>query len=242
MKLFTTKQIAGLDKFTIENEPISDIDLMERASLQITGWLAKRFSTENKMIFFAGPGNNGGDALAIARQQADLDFQCEVYLMDLGKPLKGSAKINWLRLENQGKVRLSKISAINEFPEIGENDIIIDGLFGSGLTRPLEGLPAEIVQRINAVKLSHHPTQSRVMNINTIISIDIPSGLMGEDNTVNIPENIIQADFTLTFQFPKIGFLFAENEKFIGDWEVLSIRLHPDGIAETQTDFFLIEK
>jgi NAD(P)H-hydrate repair Nnr-like enzyme with NAD(P)H-hydrate epimerase domain len=68
MKLFTTKQIAGLDKYTIENEPISDIDLMERAALQITGWLTKRFSTESKMIFFAGPGNNGGDALAIARQ------------------------------------------------------------------------------------------------------------------------------------------------------------------------------
>ena len=242
MKLFTTKQIADLDKYTIENEPISDIDLMERASLQITGWLANHFSTENKMIFFAGPGNNGGDALVVARQQADLDFQCEVYLMDLGKPLKGSAEVNWLRLENQGKVRLSKISAINEFPEIGENDVVIDGLFGSGLTRHLEGLPAEIVQRINDFKVSRDPTQSRVMTKNTIISIDIPSGLMGEDNTNNIPENIIQADFTLTFQFPKISFLFAENEKYVGDWEVLPIRLHPDGIAETQTDFFLIEK
>jgi ADP-dependent NAD(P)H-hydrate dehydratase / NAD(P)H-hydrate epimerase len=55
MKLFTTKQIAELDKFTIENEPVSDIDLMERASLQIAGWLANRFSTENKMVFFCRP-------------------------------------------------------------------------------------------------------------------------------------------------------------------------------------------
>ena len=242
MKLFTTKQIADLDKYTIENEPISDIDLMERAALQITGWLTKRFSTESKMIFFAGPGNNGGDALAIARQLADLDFQCEVYLLDLGKPLKGSPEINWQRLENQGKVKLSKISSISDFPEIGSADVIVDGLFGSGLTRSLDGLAAGIVQKINAVKISHHPTQSRVMTKNTVVSIDIPSGLMGEDNTGNISENIIRADFTLTFQFPKISFFFAENEKYAGEWEVLPIRLHPDGIAETQTSFFFTER
>ena len=242
MKLFTTKQIAELDKYTIENEPVSDIELMERASLQITCWLANRFSTESKMIFFAGPGNNGGDALAIARQLADLDFQCEIYLMDLGKPLKGSPEINWQRLVDQGKVKLSKIQNINDFPEIAETDIIIDGLFGSGLTRPLDGLAAEIVRKINSLSFSGHPTLSRVTTKNTVISIDIPSGLMGENNTENIPENIIQADFTLTFQFPKISFFFAENEKFVGEWEALPIRLHPEGIAKTSTDFFLTEK
>ena len=242
MKHFTTKQIAELDKYTIENEPVSDIDLMERASLQITGWLANRFSTENKMIFFAGPGNNGGDALAIARQMADLDFICEVVLMHFGKEMKGSPAFNWQRLEKQGKVKLSKISNINDFPEIGSTDVIIDGLFGSGLTRPLDGLPAEIVQKINALSFSGHPTQSRVTTKNTVVAIDIPSGLMGEDNTGNNPENIICADFTLTFQFPKISFFFAENEKFVGDWEALPIRLHPEGIAQTSSDFFLIYK
>ncbi|KAF0237845.1 MAG: hypothetical protein FD181_1525 [Prolixibacteraceae bacterium] len=242
MKLFTTKQIGELDKYTIENEPISDNDLMERASLQITGWLTKRFSTERKMVFFAGPGNNGGDALAVARQLADLDFQSEVYLLDLEKPLKGSPAINWQRLEQQGKVKLSLIKTVFDFPEIGSTDVILDGLFGSGITRPLEGFPAEIVQKINALALRGQPAQSRLTSKNTVVSIDIPSGLMGEDNTGNIPENIIQADFTLTFQFPKISFFFAENEKFIGNWQALPIRLHPDGIAQTSTDFYLIEK
>jgi ADP-dependent NAD(P)H-hydrate dehydratase / NAD(P)H-hydrate epimerase len=242
MKLFTTKQIAELDKFTIENEPVSDIELMERASLQITGWLANRFSTENKMVFFAGPGNNGGDAMAIARQLADLDYLCEVVLMNFGKELKGSPAMNWQRLEKQGKVKLSRLTGMNDFPVLGSTDVIIDGLFGSGLTRPLEGLPAEIVQKINALDFIGHPTLSRVANKNTVIAIDIPSGLMGENNTENIPENIIRADFTLTFQFPKISFFFAENEKFVGNWEVLPIRLHPDGIAQTSTGFFITEK
>jgi NAD(P)H-hydrate epimerase len=229
MKLFTTKQIASLDKYTIENEPISDIDLMERASLQITNWLVQKFPTERKLLFFAGPGNNGGDALAIARQMAELDYFCEVYLVDLGRELKDSPAINRHRLELQQKVHISFIKNTNDYPTITETDIVIDGLFGSGLTRPLEGLAAEIIQKINSCR-------------NTVISIDIPSGLMGEDNSGNIAENIIQADFTLNFQFPKISFLFAENEKYVGEWEVLPIRLHPDGIAQTQTNFFYIEK
>lgn len=236
MKLFTTKQIAGLDKFTIQHEPIHDIDLMERASLQISGWISKYFSTENKIVFFAGPGNNGGDALAIARQLADLDFLCEVYLLNLGKPLNGSPAVNWQRLEKQGKVKLSKIDSISGFPEIKESDIIIDGLFGSGLTRPLEGLSAGIVRKINEFGENRSKAPAKV------IAIDIPSGLMGEDNTENIPENIIQADFTLTFQFPKMSFFFAENEKYLGKWEVLPIRLHPDGIAQIPSDYYFIEK
>ncbi|GAB1453604.1 hypothetical protein MASR2M47_36600 [Draconibacterium sp.] len=300
MKLFTTKQIATLDKYTIENEPIADIDLMERAALQITNWLVQRFSTERKMMFFAGPGNNGGDALAIARQLADLGFICEVFLIDFGKELKGSPAINRQRLKEQGKVKLSKIETITDFPDIAETDIIIDGLFGSGLTRPLEGLAAEIVQKINALghlptsrrvmtnekdtsnendtghlpishrvlanekdsSISHHPNFSREMTADRghpnrsrettkVISIDIPSGLSGEDNSngrlpaearATTYNNIIRADYTLTFQFPKISFLFAENEKYVGEWEVLPMRLHPDGIAQTQSSFFYIEK
>jgi NAD(P)H-hydrate epimerase len=229
MKLFTTKQIAEIDKYTIENEPVADIDLMERAAMQITNWIVKHFSAQQKMVFFAGPGNNGGDALAIARQLAELDYSCELYLLDFGKDLKGSPKINRQRLEEQNKVKTGKIKDESDFPELLAFDIIIDGLFGSGLSRPLENLPVETVKYINRQN-------------NTVIAIDIPSGLMGEDNSENISENIIQADFTLTFQFPKISFLFAENEKFTGKWEVLSIGLHPDGIEKIKSFYFFPDR
>ena len=136
MKLFTTKQIAGIDKYTIENEPIADIDLMERAAQQITRWLNNHFSAKQKMVFFAGPGNNGGDALAVARQLADLGFICEVFLPDLGKELKGSPAINLKRLEEQGKVKVVKLQNDGIFPEIDSNNILLDGMFGSGLSRP----------------------------------------------------------------------------------------------------------
>ncbi len=229
MKLFSTKQIAVLDQYTIKNEPVSDLDLMERASMQVTNWIIQRFSTEQKIVLFAGPGNNGGDALAVARQLADLDFVCEAFLMDTGKALKGSPAINWKRLEEQGKVKVSKIASISNFPELGDGDVIVDGLFGSGLSRPLDGLAAEIVRELN-------------QTTHTIVAIDIPSGLMGEDNTENNPDKILRADFTLTFQFPKISFFFAENEEFTGEWEVLPIGLHEDGIAAEPSDLYFIQK
>lgn len=224
MKLFTTKQIALIDKYTIENEPIADIDLMERASMQMTNWLVQQFSTEQKLVFFAGPGNNGGDALAMARQMAGFDYQCEVYLLDFGKELKGSPATNWQRLEEQGKVKAARLESINDFPVIAETDVILDGLFGSGLSRPLEGLPAGVVKKIN-------------QQLNEVVAIDIPSGLMGEDNSKNKLENIVRADYTLTLQFPKISFLFAENLEYLGEWEVLPIGLHPGGIAETASPY-----
>ena len=126
MKLFTTKQITELDKYTIENEPIANIDLMERAALQISHWLLKHFSNERKFVVFSGPGNNGGDALAVARQLADLDYLCEVYLLDFGKKLKGSPAINWQRLQKQGKVKLSNVKSLNEFPAIDKESIIFE--------------------------------------------------------------------------------------------------------------------
>ncbi len=229
MKLFTTRQIAAIDKYTIEKEPVADIDLMERAAMQISNWLVQRFSTEVRLIFFTGPGNNGGDSLAIARQMADFGYPCEVYLLRLGKALQGSPATNWQRLENQGKVKLSRIGHPDDFPEIRPTDLLIDGLFGSGLTRPLKDLPAAIVHRMNECP-------------NRVVSIDVPSGLMGEDNGSNIPANILKADYTLTFQFPKISFLFAENEQYTGKWEVLPIGLHPDGMARVSSGFFMTEK
>jgi ADP-dependent NAD(P)H-hydrate dehydratase / NAD(P)H-hydrate epimerase len=229
MKLFSTNQIAEIDKYTIDNEPVADIDLMERAAMQISGWLMQHFQPDRKMLYFAGPGNNGGDALAIARQMADSGYHSEVVLLDLGKGLHGSPAVNLQRLKEQDKVHLKFINRSDDFPATEPGDVIIDGLFGSGLSRPLAGFPAEIVRKINSLP-------------NEVIAIDIPSGLMGENNSSNIDEHIVQADYTLTFQFPKISFLFAENEKYVGKWEVLPIGLHPEGMKQISSDFFLIQK
>ena len=229
MKLFTTKQIAEIDRFTVENEPVADIDLMERAAMQISSWVMRNIPAQKKIVAFAGPGNNGGDALAVARQLADRGYQVEVYIADMGKELRGSPAVNLQRLKNQAKVKTLFLGSNYVFPEIHSPDVILDGLFGSGLTRPLEGFAAELVKWINSKD-------------NLVVAIDIPSGLMGEANSPEATEHIIRADYTLTFQFPKISFLFAENEQYTGKWEVLPIGLHEEGINQVPSEYFLIEK
>jgi NAD(P)H-hydrate epimerase len=227
-KLFTSRQVAELDQFTIQNEPIAAVDLMERASLQVAGWIAREIPNEHLLYFFAGPGNNGGDALAIARMMAELGYQCRLCMLDLGKPLSGAPAINLERLQQQAKVEVTWIASPGQFPEIPDDALVVDGLFGSGLNRPLAGLPAELVNYLNG-------------QVAEILAIDIPSGLFGEDNSDNTLETVIHATYTLTFQFPKLSFFFAENETVLGVWEVLPIGLHEEGIAEKETPFYFLD-
>lgn len=231
MKLFRTEQIAAIDRYTTEHEPIDPIDLMERAAASVAAYVVKETLWEGNIHVFCGPGNNGGDGLAVARllaSHADR-FRVMLWLLDFGKELTGSAAINFQRLSEQGLVRVMQLKSQNDLPKIRANEYVIDALFGSGLNRPLDGLPAEIVQHIN-----HSGAE--------VLSIDIPSGLMGEDNAHNIPENIIKASLTLTFQFPKLSFLFPENEVYTGTWHVNDIGLHQVAIESTFSPFHYMEK
>ncbi len=227
MKIFSTKQIAEIDQYTIKHEPVADVDLMERASLQVVNWLIHHISNEKKLVFFAGPGNNGGDALAIARMMAELDYTCEVYLLSFGKELQGSPAINRERLKAQAKVKLIVVETEADIPLIDSDNVVLDGLFGSGLSRVLDGLPALITQQINKSGA-------------TVVAIDIPSGLFGEDNSMNDLSKVVRADYTLTFQFPKLSFFFPEHERLLGDWQVLPIGLHPVVIDEMQTPYLFL--
>jgi ADP-dependent NAD(P)H-hydrate dehydratase / NAD(P)H-hydrate epimerase len=230
MKIFPTSAIAEIDRFTILNEPISDIDLMERASAAIFNYIVEKTQFRGRVIVFCGPGNNGGDGLAVARLLSTIPdrFKVEVFLFEFGRKLSDSTKINLDRLLELGIVPVMYPKETEIFSVITNDVLIIDALFGSGLNRPLEGLAARIVEHINCSKA-------------TVISIDIPSGLMGEDNRQNIPENIVKAHKTLTFQFPKLCFLLPENEIYTGEWEVLDIGLHPDAIEKTTSSYFFLD-
>mgnify|MGYP001087295424 CR=1 FL=1 len=228
MKLFTTRQIAGIDEYTIVHEPIKDIDLMERASLRIFRSVEADIPGNIQLVFLAGPGNNGGDALALARMFAARGNDCAVYRLDTGKPLSGSPAINWQRLTGQGKALLKIISSEADFPELDKRGIVFDGLFGTGLARPLSGLAASLVRHVNGSGCR-------------VLAIDIPSGLMGEDNTGNNPENVIRATRTLTLQFPKLSLLFPENESFTGEVEVVDIALHLQAIEDTPTPYYIVQ-
>lgn len=224
MKLFSTGQIAAIDRYTIEKEPVSDLDLMERAAEEMYYYLNAVLPWKQKLHFFAGTGNNGGDALVIARKFSEADYPCTVYLPDTGRSLSSSCSTNLERLRTLGKAEIRPIVPEAGFPALDPAIPVIEGLFGAGLTRPLSGFPAALVRHINQ---SGAP----------VYSIDLPAGLMGEDNGSNNPENIIKARETLTLQFPKISLLFPENEVYAGHVELIDIGLHPEALAITETPF-----
>jgi len=228
MKIFRSSQIREIDHFTIENEPITSIDLMERAANTITQWIIQHMSKDIAIQVYAGPGNNGGDALVVARQLSQHNFNTKVFTVRLSEKRSPDCEINLNRLKKETSIKVIEISSKNDLPEIPSGTIIIDGIFGSGLTRKTDGLAKETINHLNNSKA-------------TIISIDIPSGLFGEDNSSNQPESIIRADFTLTLQFPKLSFFLPENENYVGKWFILPIGLHPVVIKNTKTPFLFVQ-
>lgn len=229
MKIFPTSSIKDLDAYTIEHEPISSIDLMERAASAVAGVLVREWPDRNTpFVVFAGPGNNGGDALAVARMLGLRGYRVEAYLFNTKDELSPDCAANRERLAEAGNVAFQEISTQFAPPALTARHVVVDGLFGSGLNKPLSGGFAAVVRHVNA-----SPAQ--------VVSIDIPSGLMGEDNTYNVRANILNADLTLTFQLPKLAFLFPENAKHVGRWEALDIGLSEKGMAETDTNFYMTE-
>jgi len=227
MKIFSCEQIREIDEYTIKHEPVASIDLMERAAGQLFKWITDRFGRSDRIIIFAGPGNNGGDGLALARILVANRYNAEIHYIKFTENTSRDWEINRRRLETETTVPLNYLTLTDQFPVISSGDIIIDAIFGSGLTRPVEGLPGEVIKLINQVDA-------------TIISIDIPSGLFGEDNNKNSFDTVVTADYTLSFHFPKLSFMFAENAPYVGEWVVLPIGLNNNAIRNTISPYVLL--
>ena len=230
MKIFTSHQIRELDKFTIEHEPISSIDLMERAAKTLSYAIMDIWPVGTPIVVFAGPGNNGGDALAVARMLAEQGYHVSVYLFNISGHLSPDCATNKKRLKECKRIDMFT-EVIQEFdpPVLEKEMLVIDGLFGSGLNKPLAGGFASLVKYINA-----SPSQ--------VASIDMPSGLMTEDNTYNVRANTIKATRTFTLQQPKLACLFAENQEFVGQLHVLDIRLSQEGINKIDAQYTITEE
>lgn len=226
MKFFSTKEIREIDLFTIEHEPILSINLMERAAKALHLEFTNRFTIEHPVCIFAGPGNNGGDALALARLLLKDGYNVTTYLIRPTSELSPDCEINRTELLRQFPDSLVE-NPTN--PNLPKDAILIDGLFGSGLNRPLADNVAKTVLQINS-------------SGNYVVAIDIPSGLHGEENNFSENPIVVKANLTLSFQFPKLAFLLPENEQFVGEWKVLDIGLHPKAIEQTATSYHFLEE
>lgn len=219
IKILDIKQVGLADQYTIQNEPILSIALMERAAQGCCDWIFSKLAKEQKLVVFAGPGNNGGDGLAIARIISNKGYRVQVIAPSFGKGRSKDCQTNLDALKDT-EVELFEIGKEDRIPAWKANDIVIDALFGSGLTRPIDGVGALCVDAIN---------QSQ----SVVVSIDIPSGLFADKANDYAHDSIIRADYTLSLQMLKHSFLFAESESFIGEIAILPIGLHPTFIEHS---------
>ena len=230
MKIFTSAQIHELDKYTIEHEPITSLNLMERAAKALTRAIEQEWSNRTPVVVFAGPGNNGGDALAVARLLSEDGYGVSVFLFNVHNKLSADCATNKKRLIEGKRVKqFTEVTVNFDPPQLEAGMLVVDGLFGSGLNKPLAGGFAAMVKYIN---------QSAAK----IVSIDLPSGLMSEDNSYNISANIIRADLTLTLQQKKLSMMMADNQQYLGRIKVLDIRLSPEFIQRTESRCSILEE
>ncbi|MDR1672861.1 MAG: NAD(P)H-hydrate dehydratase [Bacteroidales bacterium] len=224
VKILSPEEIKAADAYTIAHEPVASVDLMERAASACAGWFIRHFDRSREIVVMCGHGNNGGDGLAIARMLHEAGYKVGVYLSADVTRLSPDAAANYKRLP--GNVRSVLLNGGN-MPLLERKHVLIDALFGVGLSRPPEGLTAQAITHINNSGA-------------TIVAIDVPSGLFCEDNTGNRPETIIHANYTLTFQQPKLSFFFAENAPFVGQWETLDIGVLPQAVTQQPSSVFML--
>ena len=230
MKIFSAEQIKKWDAYTIKNEPIASINLMERAATACCKWLiGKNFGLQQFRIF-CGKGNNGGDGLAFARMLIEHNCGVTVYILDpiaigFGKAGSDDFQTNLERL-HQCTTDIHFIQSAEFFPLVNNTDIVIDALFGTGLNKPLDGLNKKLVEHINKTNA-------------LIISIDLPSGLFADKSSKN--NTVIKATHTLTFENYKLAFLLPENENYCDDIHLLHIALHKSFEASEESLFELTD-
>lgn len=230
MKIFSSKDIKDLDAATCAAQGITSLDLMERAANAVAKEITSRFLPRQRIVVVAGPGNNGGDALAASRILSEQGYSnIEVYLFNVkGELSEDCAAQKQKLIDSESKVQFTEITTSFTPPHLTESDVILDGLFGIGLRDPLTGGFASVAHLINDSGAY-------------VISIDIPSGLSGEWNSNVRFHDVVHANLTLTFQFPKLSFLFAEHADLLGERIVLNIGLDQKAIKEKKSDWMFVE-
>lgn len=222
MKILTGSQIKAADRYTIENEPISSIDLMERASSAITQIIIKEAIKYRSILFLIGKGNNGGDGLAIARLLSDLGNSCSVYCPFNIQELTEESRINFERLPTS----IGQIS-LQDFKSIKDNVLIIDTLLGTGIKGEIREPLHSLIRHINTLP-------------NKVISVDIPSGMCTEFG--NKDQIMIKSDATITIQFPKLSMLLPEAGENCGEIVICPIGINIENVDLFQTPYFYLTK
>ena len=225
-KIFSAEQMRAADTYTIRHEPITSIGLMERAAGACCKWILENLTGQNNISIICGTGNNGGDGLAVARM-LNGKRNISVIILKISENPSADFCKNYERLKKCTEVQIMELEK-NSPPEIPQDtDLLIDAVFGTGLSRAPESWVKDIIETMNASPA-------------TKLAIDVPSGLFCDRSSKG--NTVFHADTTLSFELPKLAFLLPENGKHVGNFHILPIGLHRNYINETHTPFYYIDK
>lgn len=217
MKLLSGKQMASVDKRAIEEYDIPSLQLMEQAGIQLYYAIKDMVSKDDRILIVCGSGNNGGDGYVLARLFYGEGYQIELLTLET-KNLSEDCKVN---LDFCADLHLDFTN------EIKEHSVIVDAIFGTGLSRDVEGKYKDIIEKINASDAK-------------VISIDIPSGI--DSSNGKVLGVSVKADITLTLQTGKIGLYLYPGRMYSGKISVLDIGIPPILIDEVESNIYLSEK
>lgn len=224
IKILSSQQVHELDAYTIQHEPIASIDLMERACRAFCSWFADRFDYTKRIGIVCGTGNNGGDGLGIARMLNEWNYPVSVWIVKGSVPESKDFTINLSRLTEKLEVNYLTPGFDKNLPT--GHDVLIDAIFGSGLSRAPEGIYAEVIEWMNQLDVIR-------------VAIDIPSGLLADKPST---DPIVKAGYTVSFQLPKLSFLLPSSHTYVGEWCVVDIGLDKEKITSTGSDYFLLTR
>lgn len=229
MKLFASQQKRDIDEYCIINTPITSIDLMERAATELFYSIGAKnyFSKKNKFIIICGQGNNGGDGLALSRIFAENNYDVSCVFCNFSPNMSQECEINLQKVNKNNKLKFYSIENASQLPKFDDR-VIVDCIFGTGLSRKVEGEYAKVISEINK-------------SGNEVISVDIPSGLFGEDNSEN-DGVIVCADQTFCIGHLPISSMFAENEKYYGEISLIDIGLLKEIEENIDSNYYLLDK
>lgn len=222
-KILNATQLKEADAYTILHTPIASIDLMESACQGFVQWFTERYDASKKIGIVCGTGNNGGDGLGIARLLSDWGYPVAVWIVRGGTPESEDFRINRKRLPEQVKV----IDLLTATPVLfADRDVLVDAIFGYGLSRPAAGIYAEVITAINDAG-------------KPVVAVDVPSGLF-IDQPAQLP--VVRANYTVTFQLPKLAFLLPENQVWVGKWTVIDIGISKKFLHDVPANRFFSGK
>ncbi|MGZ3834030.1 MAG: NAD(P)H-hydrate epimerase, partial [Mucilaginibacter sp.] len=228
LPLLRSPEIREADAYTIAHEPITSIDLMERAAKAFVGWFINHFPDKKQGIaVYCGMGNNGGDGLAIARMLKDHQYQqVDVKIAAFSTKSSDDFNTNLHRLIPSG-ITITEIKRGGNLP-VENSEIIIDALLGTGLNKPLSGDYERLVNYLNSLQ-------------KTIVAVDVPTGLFSEGE-IDPAAPVVKTSLAITFQQPKISFLLPESGPYIHCWEAVNIGISEEFIQSINSPYQLVEE